>query len=94
MTDVEPNPGQQKIVSDTVAGMPLLHRVIFIALLAVLLVAPFQLYPVFLMKVLCFALFASASTCCSVSAGCCRSDTRPISAQRATSRPMPQRSGG
>jgi branched-chain amino acid transport system permease protein len=51
---------EQKIVSDTVAGMPLLHRVIFIALLAVLLVAPFQLYPVFLMKVLCFALFASA----------------------------------
>jgi branched-chain amino acid transport system permease protein len=40
--------------------MPVLHRVIFIALLAFLLVAPFQLYPVFLMKVLCFALFASA----------------------------------
>jgi branched-chain amino acid transport system permease protein len=40
--------------------MPLLHRVIFIALLAALLVAPFQFYPVFLMKVLCFALFASA----------------------------------
>ena len=38
----------------------MLHRVIFIALLAVLLVAPFQFYPVFLMKVLCFALFASA----------------------------------
>jgi branched-chain amino acid transport system permease protein len=33
---------------------------IFIALLAFLVVAPFQLYPVFLMKVLCFALFASA----------------------------------
>jgi branched-chain amino acid transport system permease protein len=40
--------------------MPVLHRVIFIVLLAFLLVAPFQLYPVFLMKVLCFALFASA----------------------------------
>jgi branched-chain amino acid transport system permease protein len=40
--------------------MPVLHRMIFIALLAFLVVAPFQLYPVFLMKVLCFALFASA----------------------------------
>jgi hypothetical protein len=74
--------------------MPLLHRVIFVALLALLLVAPFQFYPVFLMKVLCFALFASASTCCSASAGCCRSAMRPISAPRATSRPMPRRSGG
>ena len=36
------------------------HRMVFIGLLAVLLVAPFVLYPVFLMKVLCFALFASA----------------------------------
>ncbi|MHB1103788.1 MAG: branched-chain amino acid ABC transporter permease [Devosia sp.] len=34
--------------------------VIFAGLLALLLVAPFVLYPVFLMKVLCFALFASA----------------------------------
>ncbi|HEV7277805.1 MAG TPA: branched-chain amino acid ABC transporter permease [Devosiaceae bacterium] len=34
--------------------------VIFIVLFAALLVAPFVLYPVFLMKVLCFALFASA----------------------------------
>jgi branched-chain amino acid transport system permease protein len=36
------------------------HVVIFAVLLALLLVAPFVLYPVFLMKVLCFALFASA----------------------------------
>ncbi|MFW6076143.1 MAG: branched-chain amino acid ABC transporter permease [Hyphomicrobiales bacterium] len=43
--------------------MPLLHRLIFVALLVCLLVAPlevFDLYPVFLMKVMCFALFASA----------------------------------
>jgi branched-chain amino acid transport system permease protein len=40
--------------------MPLLHKVIFVVLLALLLVAPFQFYPVFLMKVLCFALLASA----------------------------------
>ena len=37
-----------------------LHRVIFIGLAALLLVAPLILYPVFLMKVLCFALFACA----------------------------------
>jgi branched-chain amino acid transport system permease protein len=50
----------RKIVGEGAAGMPVLHRVIFVALLALLLVAPFQFYPVFLMKVLCFALFASA----------------------------------
>nr|WP_245513082.1 branched-chain amino acid ABC transporter permease [Enterovirga rhinocerotis] len=33
---------------------------IFIGLAGLLLIAPFVLYPVFLMKVLCFALFASA----------------------------------
>jgi branched-chain amino acid transport system permease protein len=53
------NRAEQKL-RETAAGMPMLHRVIFIALLALLLVAPFLFYPVFLMKVLCFALFASA----------------------------------
>jgi branched-chain amino acid transport system permease protein len=42
------------------AGMAVEHRILFAALFAFLLVAPFVLYPVFLMKVLCFALFASA----------------------------------
>jgi branched-chain amino acid transport system permease protein len=41
-------------------GSAALHRGIFIGLAALLAVAPFVLYPVFLMKVLCFALFASA----------------------------------
>lgn len=36
------------------------HMVIFVALLALAVVAPFALYPVFLMKILCFALFACA----------------------------------
>jgi len=40
--------------------MPRIHVAIFLALLAAALVAPFFLYPVFLMKVLCFALFACA----------------------------------
>ena len=37
-----------------------LHRAIFIGLALTLLVAPLLFYPVFLMKVLCFALFACA----------------------------------
>ena len=37
-----------------------LHRAIFVGLAALLVVAPFVVYPVFLMKVLCFALFACA----------------------------------
>ncbi|MGV6871110.1 branched-chain amino acid ABC transporter permease [Pseudochelatococcus sp. B33] len=37
-----------------------LYGVLFAALVVVLLVAPYILYPVFLMKVLCFALFAAA----------------------------------
>ena len=37
-----------------------LHRIIFVGIAALLCVLPFVLYPVFLMKVLCFALFASA----------------------------------
>jgi len=37
-----------------------LHAIIFAVLLVLLLVAPAVLYPVFLMKVLCFALFAAA----------------------------------
>jgi len=41
-------------------GMSGLHKALFAALLAAGLVAPFVLYPVFVMKVLCFALFACA----------------------------------
>ena len=44
----------------TTATMPRHHAAIFLALLAAGLVAPFFLYPVFLMKVMCFGLFACA----------------------------------
>ncbi len=37
-----------------------LHRALFLGLAVLLAVAPFAVYPVFVMKVLCFALFASA----------------------------------
>ncbi|MEO7744304.1 MAG: branched-chain amino acid ABC transporter permease [Usitatibacter sp.] len=36
------------------------HRIGFLVMFAILLVAPFVVYPVFLMKALCFALFACA----------------------------------
>lgn len=48
------------VAQQAAAGMPRHHAAIFLALLAAGLVAPFFLYPVFLMKVLCFALFACA----------------------------------
>lgn len=41
-------------------GMPAHHMAIFVMLLTAGIVAPFMLYPVFVMKVLCFALFACA----------------------------------
>jgi branched-chain amino acid transport system permease protein len=47
-------------VETAAMGMPRHHALIFAGLLAGLIVAPFVLYPVFLMKVLCFALFVSA----------------------------------
>lgn len=37
-----------------------LHRALILGLLGLLLVAPYLLYPVFVMKILCFALFATA----------------------------------
>jgi branched-chain amino acid transport system permease protein len=37
-----------------------LHRAIFIGLAVLLVAAPYLLYPVFVMKILCFALFVSA----------------------------------
>jgi branched-chain amino acid transport system permease protein len=42
------------------AGMAAHHRTAFFVLAVALVVAPFVVYPVFVMKVLCFALFASA----------------------------------
>ncbi len=51
---------QPAIQTAAAIGMPRHHVLIFLGLVALLLVAPFVLYPVFLMKVLCFALFASA----------------------------------
>lgn len=42
------------------SGMPALHKAIFAVLLVLLLGLPFVVYPIFAMKVMCFALFAAA----------------------------------
>src|SRR5690606_27630439 len=47
-------------LAETDDGAARLHRNLFIAIAAALVVAPFVAYPVFVMKVLCFALFALA----------------------------------
>ena len=56
------NSGSEPVTlpTDLRIATPMHHVVIFAVLLGLLLLAPFVLYPVFLMKVLCFALFASA----------------------------------
>lgn len=41
-------------------GMPMLHKIIFAVLLVLLIGLPFFVYPIFAMKVMCFALFAAA----------------------------------
>jgi branched-chain amino acid transport system permease protein len=41
-------------------GVPASQKIAFAAMLVLIVVSPFLLYPVFLMKVLCFALFAAA----------------------------------
>jgi branched-chain amino acid transport system permease protein len=56
----QPDTGYHPEAAALPIGTPRHHMVIFAVLFAALLVAPFVLYPVFLMKVLCFALFASA----------------------------------
>lgn len=50
----------QKRLSNEPWGLPQHHLFIFLALVGAGLVAPFVFYPVFLMKALCFALFACA----------------------------------
>lgn len=47
-------------VSPAKAGMPPIHMAIFAGLLIAGILAPYFFYPVFVMKVLCFALFACA----------------------------------
>ena len=53
---------------------------LFAVVLAAGIVAPFAFYPVFLMNVLCFALFASASIFLLATPVSCRLDTRHSSA--------------
>jgi branched-chain amino acid transport system permease protein len=50
----------QPLARIAVADVPASQRIAFGAMLAILIIAPFVVYPVFLMKALCFALFACA----------------------------------
>jgi branched-chain amino acid transport system permease protein len=52
---------REAVLAPSVAvGMAAHHKTAFVVLAAILVAAPFLVYPVFAMKVLCFALFASA----------------------------------
>jgi branched-chain amino acid transport system permease protein len=52
---------QEAVIGMTGAhGVPQHHRIAFGVMVALLVLAPFAVYPVFLMKALCFALFACA----------------------------------
>ena len=44
----------------TMSSVPLSQRIAFVAMLVLIVGSPFILYPIFLMKILCFALFAAA----------------------------------
>ncbi|SEM28080.1 amino acid/amide ABC transporter membrane protein 2, HAAT family [Roseovarius azorensis] len=57
---VAENETLQDVIYPKEVGMPLLHKAIFLVLLSFLIVLPFMVYPVFAMKVMCFALFAAA----------------------------------
>ncbi|WP_436638123.1 branched-chain amino acid ABC transporter permease [Microbaculum sp. FT89] len=59
VTDNQPAPAGAGAAA-RLMGMPAYHMVIFALLLVAGIAAPFLLYPVFVMKVLCFALFACA----------------------------------
>ena len=52
--------GVTSVAAGQGAGMSGLHKAIFLALFAVALVLPYLLYPIFVMQVMCFALFACA----------------------------------
>src|SRR5687768_15704379 len=58
-TDVEPRSATAPMPEHTL-GMPAHHKLIFVVLAVLVAIGPFLIYPLFLMTVLCFALFAAA----------------------------------
>lgn len=60
MSDEAEPVGASAVLADRASRGKSLHMMIFVGLAALLIVAPLLLYPFFLMKLLCFALFASA----------------------------------
>lgn len=59
MTDISA-PAATAPATTGLGRMPASHKLGFLVLFGLLLVAPFFLYPVFVMKIMCFALFACA----------------------------------
>ncbi len=57
VSDIQPAPNERRPAT---AGIPKLHMAIFAVLFVLLAVLPLLVYPVFAMKVMCFALFAAA----------------------------------
>ncbi|MGQ3036320.1 MAG: branched-chain amino acid ABC transporter permease [Neoaquamicrobium sediminum] len=60
MTATTEATGGPVVAQQTAGGMPAHHIAIFAGLLVLLIAAPFFFYPIFIMKILCFALFACA----------------------------------
>jgi branched-chain amino acid transport system permease protein len=60
MTDISSSDASGITLATETHGTERLHYAIMIGIAAVLVIAPFVAYPVFVMKVLCFALFALA----------------------------------
>ena len=60
MADIAASPTDGIQPAETDGATRRLHRMIMIGLAIALVIAPFVAYPVFVMKVLCFALFALA----------------------------------
>jgi branched-chain amino acid transport system permease protein len=57
VVEVSPN---HHVLNEGARDVERLHRWVFVVLAALLTIAPWLLYPVFVMKVMCFALFALA----------------------------------
>jgi len=75
-------------------NMKKISTVVYALLLLALVLAPFfGAYPVFVMKLMCFALFAAAFNLLLGFTGCSPSGTRHSSAARPTWRAMRSRSG-
>jgi hypothetical protein len=80
-------------VSGSLFGFSRHQGVAFLLMAVLVVLSPTVLYPIFVMKVLCYALFAFAFNLLIGFVGLRASATPPISAWAATSLPTPPRPG-